>query len=81
MKKYSVLYLLTTVLCLASGCAGANSISKIIAAAAKDPAAVHVEFSGWGASIKYDRNNASAAQTAAAVTLTPITTIKVEPAK
>ena len=74
--------LLTSVLCLlATGCAGPNSIAKIIAAAAKDPAAVHVEFSGWGATVKYDRNNATATPSASAVTLTPVTTLRIDTAK
>ncbi len=80
MKSLAKLSAVLAVASLTIGSAGCttNGMAKVINAAAKDPASVHVEFSGWGVTARYDRNNSMPnTNTSGSVTLTPVTTLRV----
>jgi hypothetical protein len=82
--KRNVLVALCGIACAAalSGCT-TNGIAKVIGEAAKDNASVDVEFSGWGVTARYRRNmpNTNSVSASGSVVLTPVTTLKLEPAK
>ncbi len=85
MKNKSVLLALALALAAGGGCM-TNSLPKIIAAMAKDTNSFSLKFNGWGANIELLRNGGGVSgiattPEAASVTVTPMTTLRVQPTK